>query len=257
MNYKEEIWEDVKGFEGYYQVSNFGRIKSLSRAGSGRNTKKDKILKNTYDKDGYICKCFYKKGKIYGVKVHRLVAETFIPNPNNFPQVNHIDGNKQNNRVDNLEWVSQSKNVLHSLYVLNNHLKKIYQFDKYGNFIKSWKNSKEIADFYGFNRNSLVESICRNHRTFCGYIWSYDRKLPKNKMPINIKHRIIQMTIDGKIVRKYNGVKEAQLVTKINNISSCCRGKQKTAGGYKWLYESDVLKKWTIKSFLVHRKETA
>lgn len=96
----EEIWKDIEGYEGKYQVSNTGEVKSLNYRGSG----KTKLLRQTADKDGYKCVIFCKNGKVKGYKVHRLVAIAFIPNPNSLPIINHKDEDKTNNCVDNLEW---------------------------------------------------------------------------------------------------------------------------------------------------------
>lgn len=112
-----EIWKDIKGYEGLYQVSTCGRIKSLARMvpfsnihTSGYRQLKEKILKGGITKDGYNVVTLRKDniGKIYSI--HRLVAETFIPNPNNLPEVNHKDENKVNNHVDNLEWCTHQYN---------------------------------------------------------------------------------------------------------------------------------------------------
>ena len=95
-----EEWRDVVGYEGKYKVSNFGRVKSLNY----RHTGKEGIMKSTPDKDEYERIGLYKNGKREMFGVHRLVAEAFIPNPDNLPQVNHKDENPSNNHVDNLEW---------------------------------------------------------------------------------------------------------------------------------------------------------
>jgi hypothetical protein len=101
---EKEIWKDVKGYEGLYQVSNLGRIKSIIRKG--------KILSNKSHR--YISVIFYKNKLRKNIRVHRLVAGAFIPNPENKPQVNHIDGNKKNNNVNNLEWNTQLENIRHA-----------------------------------------------------------------------------------------------------------------------------------------------
>ena len=99
----KEIWKDIKGYEGLYQVSNFGRVKSST-----------KILANRLSKRGYYIVTLYKNAKGVTKTVHRLVAQAFIPNPDNLPQVNHKDENKLNNRVDNLEWCTAKYNINYS-----------------------------------------------------------------------------------------------------------------------------------------------
>ena len=104
----EEIWKDVKGFEGFYQVSNLGRVRQLDRisVSENRSTQKIKgtIKKAEVGKNGYNMVMFYKDSKYKCAYVHRLVAQAFIPNPDNLPQVNHKDEIRTNNCVDNLEW---------------------------------------------------------------------------------------------------------------------------------------------------------
>ena len=110
----DEVWKPVKGFEGYYEVSNLGRVKRLDRYDYGcgyARFYKGRILKNlTYKTTGYLHVQLCKSGTIVNKSVHRLVAETFIPNPYNLPQVNHKDEDKSNNVVDNLEWCSSLYN---------------------------------------------------------------------------------------------------------------------------------------------------
>ena len=113
----KEIWKDIKGYEGLYQISNTGKIKSLERYKDNHSKKqlvKEKIRKQIISKTGYYTCMLTKNGNLKLFKVHRIVAEAFIPNPNNYPIINHIDGNKLNNNVSNLEWCTRSENQKHA-----------------------------------------------------------------------------------------------------------------------------------------------
>ena len=106
----QESWRAVKGYENLYEVSNMGRIKSLPK----HSHKKEMILKSKLTKDGYYETTLLKDAKPKYIRTHRIVAEAFIDNPLHKPEVNHIDGNKLNNRVDNLEWCTGSENQIHA-----------------------------------------------------------------------------------------------------------------------------------------------
>ena len=163
-----EEWRDVKDYEGCYQVSNYGRIKSY---------KNNLILKQrVYAKYLYVCLCHNNKKEMK--RVHRLVAQAFLPNPNNLPQVNHKDGNRENNNVNNLEWVTASQNIIHG-YKMNlcyANEKKVLQYDLKGNLIKEWKSTMEIQRQLKYN-NSCICACCNNrNKTAYGYIWKYKNK---------------------------------------------------------------------------------
>ena len=133
-----EIWKDITEFEGRYQVSNLGRIRTLGGKhgeGKGYYTRKEKIMSPS--KAGrYAIATLCSNGKQYYKHVHRLVAEAFLPNTDNKPYINHIDGDTFNNQVNNLEWATNSENQLHSVYNLKNGMakpvkafnKKTYEF---------------------------------------------------------------------------------------------------------------------------------
>lgn len=118
-SFSMEIWKDIKGYEGLYVVSNTGKIKSIDRYITDKNGKikftHGRIIKVRSQNSGYNVLRLCKNGKKPAFTVHRIVAETFIPNPENKPYTNHKDGNKQNNRVSNLEWVTPSENMRHAV----------------------------------------------------------------------------------------------------------------------------------------------
>lgn len=112
-NLFKEIWKPIKGYEGLYEISNYGRVKSLPKI-RGRRLTNETILKPRISTQGYIMVGLRKNDKTFNASVHRLIAEAFIPNPENKKKVNHIDGNKQNNSIDNLEWCTPSENMQHA-----------------------------------------------------------------------------------------------------------------------------------------------
>ena len=164
----KETWKDIEGYEGLYQVSNLGRVKSLFRY--------KKQLKLEITKNGYVRIMLCKNKKRKRHLVHRLVAEAFIPNPNNLPCVNHKDENKQNNCVDNLEFCTSKYNCNYgnrNTRISKNSKKQINQYDLDGNFIQSWHSIKEASDFYNISASAIVLCLENIHNTCGGYIWKY------------------------------------------------------------------------------------
>ena len=156
----KEIWLDIKGYEGLYQVSNLGRIKSLK----GR---KEKIRKLGLGTSGYNFVGLIKNGMVKYPQIHRLVAEAFIPNPENKPQVNHKDKNRQNNVVDNLEWCSAKYNINYSLS------RAINQYDLKGNLIKTWKSSMEIERETKIDHSNIIRCCNGEIKKSHNYLWEY------------------------------------------------------------------------------------
>lgn len=114
-NLEGEIWKDIEGYEGMYQVSNYGRVKNLERYSAQNHLLPEKLLSITHAAWGYCDVSLYKNGVREHKKPHRLVAEAFIPNPDNLPEVDHIDTNKDNNRADNLRWCTHQENHMNPL----------------------------------------------------------------------------------------------------------------------------------------------
>ena len=162
----KEIWKPIEGYEGLYEVSNYGRIKSIIGFNGHEYVKRNKILKNSRQnaKSSYyrsvVNLCKNKKAKTY--KVHRLVARAFIPNPNNYPEVNHIDGNPLNNRVENLEWCTTKHNIHHAI---DNGL-QVYSINTINRetmveLLNNGYTYDEISNFLGIAKGTVFNYIKR------------------------------------------------------------------------------------------------
>ena len=177
-----EIWKDVKGYEGLYQVSNHGQIRSLDRyiKYKGREDKlrliKGVLKPGTLNNHGYLKVSLFKDGKGETREIQRIVAENWIDNPMNKEQVNHIDGDKTNNRVENLEWVTPSENKVHSLDILNHGLAPVDQYDLSGNFIRSFKSIKEAGEVTGIARCSISNVLAGKRNRAGQYKWKRKEK---------------------------------------------------------------------------------
>lgn len=187
----EEIWKDIPGYEKYYMASTLGRIKSKDRV--IKTVLKGKEIK--YIKRGRIMTPCLNSGKYLGLpintdklkkseNVHRLIAITFLPNPNNLPCVNHKDENKLNNCVDNLEWCTYQHNnvwknrLAKSLETFNANPKnrrKVYQYTKDGAFIKEYESVKEATKEMGLKHSSGIYLSCNHNNCYArGFKWSFN-----------------------------------------------------------------------------------
>ena len=168
----EEIWKDIEGYEGLYQISNKGRVKSLKWG-------KERILKPGITSSGYLKVLLCKNGMIKHIKIHRLVANAFITNPENKPQVNHKDENKFNNSVNNLEWSTAKENNnfgTRNERAGNSLSIPILQYSKSGDFIREWLGAREVERVLGIN-NSNITKCCKGKRKYAGsFIWRYKEK---------------------------------------------------------------------------------
>lgn len=210
MNNNTEVWKDVQGYEGLYQVSNLGRVRSLDRTiidSIGRKRLyKGKLLKPIIDNHGYFEVLLYKGTNRKPPHIHRLVAQTFLPNPKKLPCINHIDENKQNNAVSNLEWCS---------YKYNNN--------------------------YGTRTDRAIQTRGRNPEWY-KKIKEHTGKIGKKYGRINgakMSKPVLQFDLDGDFIREWPSMREVKHNLKIDNssIARCCKGKQKTAGKYIWKFK--------------------
>lgn len=179
-----EIWRDIKGFEGLYQISNKGRVKSVERYSIQKHLIAEKFLHIDHIQSGYCDVSLYINGKRHHRKVHRLVAEAFIPNPNNLPEVDHIDTNKDNNCVENLRWCTHQENHLNPLTVklkseiMMGRKPSEEALSKMRIKIKVYKDDKFIYEF-----NSYKDMDLHSKDIFGFTIWNvYVRKVINGEM---------------------------------------------------------------------------
>lgn len=178
----DEEWKDIKDFESLYQISNYGRVKSFhNNIGRGIIIRKVRLNKQGY----YYCN-LCKNNKVITKKIHRLVAENFLKNTKNYICVNHIDGDKRNNSVYNLEWCTQSYNSNHAYKLglrepwnkgllgnVNKTTVEVYQYDIDGNFIKSWNCIKDVERILGIQSCNITRACQHKRHTAGGFVWKY------------------------------------------------------------------------------------
>lgn len=183
-----EIWKDIKGYEGLYQVSNLGNIKSFSK----KRNHQDEIILKPWLSHGYPTVGLFKNNIGIQRRVHRLVAENFIKKENkNHNIVNHKDGDKTNNNIKNLEWCTQKENVAHAInnHLFNPHnqnhsktkfkrrnLKPIIQLDKNGKVLKKWACIADVERELGYKNSHITECCKGKLKSSRGYIWKYEEK---------------------------------------------------------------------------------
>ena len=210
MNNSKEIWKDIQGYEGYYQVSSMGSVRSCDRTiidSVGRShSYNGQILTPMTVAGGYLEVNLSKGDKRKPVHVHRLVAEAFIPNPDGLPAINHIDEDKKNNIVSNLEWCTYKYNA------------------NYG--------TAKVRSIKKRSRNSQWYESVKKHTSKLG------KKYGRVNGRITSKP-VLQYSVDGKLIKEWPSVREAKRKLGIDNssISRCCKGRQRTAGGYIWKFK--------------------
>ena len=162
-----EIWEEAIGFEGLYEISKSGKVK-----------KKDRLLRQRKNNKGYFLVDLYKNGIRHQLLVHRLVAQAFIKNPNNYPCVNHKDENKENNNADNLEWCSQKYNMNYGSCprrIGEANSKSVIQHDKNGNVVGKYNSIICAERMTGISNGSIGDCLHKRRKSAGGYLWQYEK----------------------------------------------------------------------------------
>lgn len=185
----EEVWKDIENYPNY-QVSNYGNVKSKERItnvgikNQKQCVRKERLLKQQKDHNGYLYVRLYNENGWKYFKIHILVAKTFIPNLLNEPTVDHIDRNKDNNKIDNLRWAShivQANNkdktkIIENMKIVGkkpykNRSEKVKQYDLENNFIKEWSSSREASKTLNISETAISNCVNSISKKAGGYIW--------------------------------------------------------------------------------------
>ena len=171
----QEIWKSIPNYEGKYEVSNLGHVRSYKQ-----DRKNPRLLKPHYQ-GGYPRINLYKKCELKHYFVHVLVAQTFIPNPDNKPEINHIDGDKTNNTVANLEWVTPSENINHALQhnlrpqktSKDTTPRMVFQLPLDCSYLKLWDSISQAAKIMNYNPSGIHRCCSGKRKTYKGCKWEY------------------------------------------------------------------------------------
>lgn len=184
----KEKWKDIEGFEGIYKVSDQGNVLSLNFGAKNHSLSgEQKILSLSKSSSGYYHVQLYKNGVASTKLIHILVADAFLPKPEGKTEINHIDGNKANNAVSNLEWVTHQENLKHAVDTglkrrspmigktgrKNVLSKPVIQSKPDGTVVKTWDSSFDAQSEGGFNQNSIRSCACGFTKTYKGFVWRY------------------------------------------------------------------------------------
>ena len=176
-----EIFKDIKGFEGLYAVSNLGNVKrhtTEAKNGTGNYYRKEHLLSQRKNNKGYFSVDLFKNNVRHQYLVHRLVAEQFIGNPNNYPCVNHKDENNANNSADNLEWCTQKYNMNYGTCperIGKANSKSVIQLDKEGNFVGKYISISCAEQMTKISQGSIGDCLHGRRKTAGGYLWQYEK----------------------------------------------------------------------------------
>lgn len=256
---KNEIWKSVVGYEGLYEVSNMGRVRSLDHISSNRLFK-GKVMSqfNIYTPGKrhpfpYKQVKLTKNGKDKMLLVHRLVAMAFLPNPQNLPFINHKDENPSNNRADNLEWCTPKYNSSYGglpQYLSEVNGREVLQFSLKGEFVAKYVSLQKAQQDTKINASSILRVCKGRERHAGGFKWRYliptseEEKALQARQEKEEKRRVAQLSLEGSVIAVYDTLTDAAKTTKIpiSLLSSCVSGKIHTSRGFRWIRYLDYKK---------------
>lgn len=191
-----EKWKEIPGYDGKYEVSTYGNVRCVNYRRSG----KSQLMKLQLSKHNYFMITLRQEGKNVNRAVHRLVALTWIPNPNNLPEIDHINSDPSDNRIENLRWCTKQENHQNPATIAKRKLIK--------------PKSKP------YSKNPITEQRRR-------------------QISLALSKPVVQMNLLRKVIREFESITQAGKETNAHPsaINKCCRGKAKSAGGYKWRYK--------------------
>lgn len=248
-----EIWKDIKGYEGRYQVSSTGKVRALNFYREMGRIKELKLIKNS---TGYYVVNLYNKGKSSIKHVHRLVAESFLPNPQNKPVVDHINTIPTCNTVENLRWVTQGENVRNEIShkrriaavrakfqgktgIEANKHKKVFQYSLNGKFIKEWGCMSDASRALNVDSGGMSR-CCKGTQTQAnGFIWRYNKCIVQ---PAPKRTRaIMQYDKNGNFITEWNKISDAarHYKTSTGRICACLSGITSSCKGFIWKYSDN------------------
>lgn len=240
-------WKPLKKYDNLYLISDDGQVFSV---------RSNRVLKPQISSTGY----YRVELNMYGIYqkelVHRLVAECFIPNPNNYPVVNHKDENPLNNHVDNLEWCTYKYNSNYGNCQKKIHEKRVYysgaknakskyvfQFDLEGNLIAEYGGVREAARQTGLSNSVIAKAAAGLRRQYAGYVWSYEETFPGYTSEIAERFKkgpILMYDLQGNLIQRFENSKELKDagLSQIS-VNRVCRGERKTYKGYVFKHEGE------------------
>lgn len=243
----KEDWIDICGYERLYQVSNFGRVKSLRRIKPNGQEVKERILKSLDNTHGYQYVSLSKNGVLHKEYIHRLVAKHFLDNPMGYKCVNHKDENKSNNNVNNLEWCTVEYNNNYGTakrrgmetYINHGNNRSVCMYSLDGKLIRTFTRAYDVR-LIGFNRRGVYNNCLNRTKTYKGYVFRFSG-VPfslQGKAKKGIKLNIWKYDLNGNLIKKYDSVAKAQIENGMqrNYLYSASYGKRKTVLFNNYIY---------------------